>query len=57
MTCKQCITIACVTGNKNIAIIRHRLDVRKEDIKSKIDKINETKQFRNGLKIMFSKGL
>lgn len=41
MTCKQCITIACVTGNKNVAIIRHRLDVRKEDIKSKIDKIKQ----------------
>ena len=37
MTCKQCITIACVTGNKDMNRIKHRIDARKEAIESKID--------------------
>ena len=37
MTCKQCITIACVTGNENVETIEHRIDVRKEVVKNKID--------------------
>ena len=39
MTCKQCITIACVTGNQNATIIEHRLDVRQADIRKKLSDI------------------
>lgn len=38
MTCKQCITIACVTGNQDVTIIEHRLDIRKKDIADKVSK-------------------
>ena len=37
MTCKQFITIANVTGNKDLSSIKHRIDVRREAIKSKLD--------------------
>lgn len=36
MTCKQCITIACVTGNHDVTIIEHRLDIRKKSIADKM---------------------
>ena len=29
--------IACVTGNENVETIEHRIDVRKEVVKNKID--------------------
>jgi transcriptional regulator with XRE-family HTH domain len=41
MTCKQCITIANVTGNKDASSIKHRIDVRKEAIRSKLDAIKQ----------------
>ena len=37
MTCKQCITIACVTENQDVTIIEHRLDVREAAIKNRLD--------------------
>ena len=39
MTCKQCITTACVTGNQNATIIEPRLDVRQADIRKKLSDI------------------
>ena len=39
MTCKQFITIANVTGNKDLSSIKHRIDVRREAIKSKLDEL------------------
>lgn len=39
VTCKQCITIACVTGNQNTTIIEYRLDVRQADIRKKLSDI------------------
>ena len=36
MTCKQCITIACVTGNQDVTIIEHRHETRKESILGKL---------------------
>lgn len=41
MTCKQCITIACVTGNQDVTIIEHRLDVRKDAIKNRLDELKK----------------
>lgn len=38
MTCKQCITITCVTGNQNATIIEHRIDISKEVINSILEK-------------------
>lgn len=39
MTCKQCITVAYVTGNGNISKISHRLDIRQADIRKKLSDI------------------
>ena len=36
MTCKQCITIACVTENQDVTIIEHRHETRKESILGKL---------------------
>ena len=41
MTCKQCITIACVTGNQDVTIIEHRLDVQKDAIKNRLDELKK----------------
>lgn len=41
MTCKQFITIANVTGNKDLSSIKHRIDVRSEAIKSKLDDLKK----------------
>ena len=41
MTCKQFITIANVTGNKDLSSIKHRIDVRREAIKSKLDDLKK----------------
>ena len=43
MTCKQCITIANVTGNKEVSSIRHRIDVRKEETRRRIKEMEERK--------------
>ena len=39
MTCKQCITIANVTGNQNVTAIEHRINIRKEFIKSTLNEL------------------
>ena len=41
MTCKQCTTIAYVTGNPGITSFEHRIDVRREAIKSKLDDLKK----------------
>ena len=41
MTCKQCILIANVTGNKDVSSIRHRIDVRKDTIKRKLEELKQ----------------
>lgn len=41
MTCKQCITIAYVTGSPNVSAIDHRLDIRKDSIERRLTKIKD----------------
>ena len=41
MICKQFITIANVTGNKDLSSIKHRIDVQREAIKSKLDDLKK----------------
>lgn len=41
MTCKQFVTIANVTGNKDLSSIKHRIDVRREAIKIKLDDLKK----------------
>ena len=41
MTCKQCTTIAYVTGNPGITSFEHRIDVRREAIKSKLNDLKK----------------
>jgi len=41
ITCKQCTTIAYVTGNPGITSFEHRIDVRREAIKSKLNDLKK----------------
>ena len=41
MTCKQCTTIAYVTGNPGMTSIEHRIDVRKAAIKRKLEELKD----------------
>lgn len=44
MTCKQCITVAYVTGNGDVSRISHRIDVRKENVRKRLAEIKATKK-------------
>lgn len=44
MTCKQCITIAYVTGHKNMTEFRHRIDIRRDEIHERLAEIKKKEE-------------
>lgn len=39
MSCKQYITMTCMTGNQGVTIIKHGLDIRKTNAETNIVEI------------------
>jgi DNA-binding XRE family transcriptional regulator len=44
MTCNQCLTIAYVTGHKNMTEFRHRVDIRRDEIHEKLAELKKKEE-------------